>query len=183
MSKPPRSLPPETGRRTIGSNWKPVCRYCKQNITNPRRSSFCDDSCVVEFMVRSDPKFARKYILDRDGGLCQACGLDVQMMKEVYDTSLYLAESEFEADLIRDRLLALGFHPKRAIYEIDHIVELQECVVSADCSTATYNGVDIDVWAPSNLQALCLPCHLKKSKETNARMALKAEEKDCKDPK
>ena len=171
MSKPPRYLPPETGRRAIGSNWKPVCRYCKQTITNPRRSSFCDDNCVVEFMVRKDPKFARTYVLERDGGICKKCNLDTSLFKEVYETALFLAESEGEADLIRDRLKMLGFHPNRSIYEVDHILEIREC------EDSSMNGVDFR--APENLQLLCYRCHLEKSKLTKARLDSERKEKTC----
>lgn len=49
-----------------------LCRYCKGEVQPPRRT-FCNDACIHEWRVRSDPSYAKLQVWIRDRGKCQAC--------------------------------------------------------------------------------------------------------------
>lgn len=75
--KPPRFLmsadfPQPPGK---GENGKPFCRYCKQEITAPKRRTFCSDQCVHEYKLRTNGQYLRHQVWKRDQGLCAKCHL------------------------------------------------------------------------------------------------------------
>lgn len=51
------------------------CRWCQKPVPPPRRT-WCSDACVEEYLVRSSAAHARRRVLERDRGICAACGLD-----------------------------------------------------------------------------------------------------------
>ena len=54
---------------------RPLCRWCGKPVKPPRRT-FCDDACVHEWRLRSDPGYVRRQVFARDRGVCSRCGLD-----------------------------------------------------------------------------------------------------------
>lgn len=59
-------------------------RYCRDNKLcaecgtglEGRRTRWCSDECVNEYLIRSDPAHARKMVYRRDRGVCAQCGTD-----------------------------------------------------------------------------------------------------------
>ena len=70
-------------RRSLNADWlrllldrqRRQCTWCGEMVP-PGRSAWCSDQCVGEFKARCDPNTARRLVLERDGGICQACGRD-----------------------------------------------------------------------------------------------------------
>jgi 5-methylcytosine-specific restriction endonuclease McrA len=106
----------------------------------------------VRAWLESDPRAARRRVRSRDRGVCAACGTDTYALRR----------------LIRGpgstrKLRALGYRPRKSLWELDHVVPLIEG-----------GGHE-----PSNLQTLCAPCHKRKTaREAAARRAARAEREE-----
>lgn len=130
-----------------GPNGRNLCRFCKTEVTPPRRT-FCSGEktqysrrkingvwtavvykqgfgCVHEWCLRNWPKYARNAVFDRDQGVCALCGVK---------------------------------HIRKGPWQADHIVPVVEG--GGEC------GLD-------NLRTLCVPCHKKVTKELRGRLAAK----------
>src|SRR3974390_781650 len=58
-----------------GPNGRGICRWCSLEV--PRgRFTFCSEYCVHEWKLRSQPAYLREKVLQRDRGICAACGVD-----------------------------------------------------------------------------------------------------------
>jgi 5-methylcytosine-specific restriction endonuclease McrA len=106
----------------------------------------------VDAYLASDPRELRRRVRKRDRGVCRACGVDTRRLdRETRGLGRGRAE----------RLRSLGFHPRRSLWELDHVRPLIEG-----------GGHDL-----SNLQTLCVPCHRRKSAlESRERSGLLAGE-------
>lgn len=58
-----------------GPNGRALCRQCGTEVQG-RRRTFCSDACVREWCIRRSPARARRYVFDRDHGICRLCGCD-----------------------------------------------------------------------------------------------------------
>jgi 5-methylcytosine-specific restriction enzyme A len=118
---------------------RPQCRWCAKDVAPPKRT-FCSDACVHEYRLRSDPQYLRKKVLERDKGVCAACGLDcVKLHHDLWK----LKHSER-----RERLKELKVPGHRmTFWDADHIKPVAE------------GGGLCDL---SNMQTLCVWCHWKK---------------------
>ena len=95
FAAPPRALAERgwvCGRELLrGPTGRPLCRWCGREITDVRRTTFCSGSrarfwrgdvvwlgtgCVHEWLIRSNPGYARQCVYARDRGVCGRCGLD-----------------------------------------------------------------------------------------------------------
>lgn len=122
-----------------------TCRWCGQAILHgpgPKegrvdRRRRWHPACVDDY-DRSDPREQRRLARKRDRGVCRACGLDTNALRRKIRGRGRAA-----------RLRELGFHPRRSLWELDHIVPL----------------IDGGGHEPANLQTLCVPCHRRKSAE------------------
>lgn len=52
-----------------------LCRQCSTEVAPPRRT-FCSDSCIHEWKIRTQPVYARKQVFKRDRGVCALCRYD-----------------------------------------------------------------------------------------------------------
>ncbi len=124
-----------------GANGRGICRWCGEEVPKGRRT-FCGDSCVREWRLRTDPGYSREQVLARDRGVCAVCGLDTI---EFYRRFQRLPA--WKRDELRQHL---DIHPhRRSFWDSDHIRPVAE------------GGGECDL---SNLRTLCLWCH---SDETN----------------
>ena len=55
-----------------------ACRWCgkPKPWEDKYRRTFCSDECVEQHKIRTQPDHAAKRVLERDHGICCACGLD-----------------------------------------------------------------------------------------------------------
>ena len=134
-----------------------TCRWCGELILHPagEKQGEVDarrrwHPACVEAYEDSDPRELRRRVRKRDRGVCRACGLDTNRLRR-----------EVRGRGRASRLRALGFQPRRSLWELDHVIPL----------------IDGGSHHASNLQTLCVPCHREKSaEETRARARSKARE-------
>jgi 5-methylcytosine-specific restriction endonuclease McrA len=58
-----------------GPNGRALCRKCSTE-TAPPRKTFCSDTCITEWKIRTQPGFAKQQVKKRDDGICQLCRRD-----------------------------------------------------------------------------------------------------------
>jgi len=120
-----------------------TCRWCGEAIVygdgpkqgTPDRRRRWHPDCVEDYN-RSDPREARRRVRKRDRGICAACGIDTRALEKAH-------RGRGAAKALR----ALGFVPRRSLWELDHVVPLIDG-----------GGHDL-----ANLQTLCTPCHRSKT--------------------
>ena len=166
-----------TTRLPKGPNGRALCRWCAEEVPKGRRS-FCSDACVHEHKIRTSPRYAAVRVLERDAGVCAACGLDciqalvelkrirAEERKELMGDKLrwFNHQHPIDAQLVRfnTRCDDLGLSAKRRqdlsrrLWEMDHIQPVIEG--GADC------GLE-------NLRTLCTACHAKETAALAARRA------------
>jgi len=135
-----------------GPNGRNLCRWC--NLEVPKgRSTFCSDWCVEEWRLRTDPGYLREKVLERDHGVCAACGVDclaaVQHLKRLRGSARLKALAEWGMTTKR----------RKSLWDADHIVPVVE------------GGGECDL---SNLRTLCLKCHRATTAELRKRRATSA---------
>lgn len=55
-----------------GPNGRLLCRHCGVEVPKGRLS-FCSDACVHEWKLRSQPRYLRRCVFERDRGKCARC--------------------------------------------------------------------------------------------------------------
>ena len=113
-----------------------TCRWCgfpirresgaKQGDRDYRRR--WHPACVDAYN-ESDPREARRRARKRDRGVCRACGLDTNRLRRS-------ARGRGRAATLR----ALGFVPRRSLWELDHVVPL------IDGDDVCWGVLDLDSW-------------------------------------
>ncbi len=133
-----------------GENGRALCRWCNLEVPSGRQT-FCSQWCVEEWRIRSDPGHLRQRVLERDRGVCAACGLDCiaeyQRIRKL-------------RGLPRTRAMLLWRGGRRkSLWDADHIVPVVE------------GGGECDL---ANLRTLCLLCH----RANTAALRLRLRSKD-----
>lgn len=153
--KLPRRTLAEAGvarRRSLalGSNGRPLCRWCQLEILAPRRRTFCSDFCVHQWRLRSDPGYLRYQVFLRDGGVCGLCGLDT--------IAAYAALKRSRGTARTEALAMWGLSSptaRRSLWDADHIRPVAE------------GGGECDL---DNLRTLCLMCHREVTADLRRRL-------------
>jgi hypothetical protein len=200
MSRPGRKLPKPAGYHWLEKdphihpeNGKPSCRWCKGRVDSPLRS-FCSEECVFNWTRRTRWRITRAALFEMRKGKCEKCGLDLRLIDEsfcrkqmeysrriesgaapsqwrkykppVYVDScgrpfshVYWREKFNEAIAWAERNKCVG----RDVWDADHIQPL---------------SLGGDPFLFSNLAALCVPCHRRKTCEDGSRMAGRKKKKD-----
>jgi 5-methylcytosine-specific restriction protein A len=114
---------------------EPICRWCRGRVDLPRRT-FCSDSCVHEWKIRSSPWYVRQQIRKRDKGICQICGFNVVKAHREWTRSKPPAAN---------RLARRAWRAARPRWEADHIVPVADG--GGECGLENY-------------RLLCRPCHV-----------------------
>jgi len=129
-----------------GPHGRGICRYCGKEVPAGRRT-FCDDECVHEWRLRTDPGYLRDRVLARDRGICAVCGLDTI---EFYRRFQLVPARKRKA--LRTQL---DWHAgRRSFWDADHILPVAE------------GGGECDL---SNLRTLCLWCHQEHTSDQKTR--------------
>jgi 5-methylcytosine-specific restriction endonuclease McrA len=167
--------------RRAGEPWK-ICRWCGAGLTG-RRTGWCSQACVDQYLIRKDPSRARKLVAHRDRGVCAECGRDTDELYRFWNRrpwqnyrneSLQPYREElhdawrrlFEASLglgpgARNSINIGDKGPRNAVWlggywDMDHITPVVEG--GGGCGL-------------SNLRTLCIPCHRGATAELAARRA------------
>lgn len=150
-------------RMPKGPNGRNLCRRCSTEVPVGRRT-FCSDKCVEEWLVRSDPRRARKYVLERDNGVCAKCRRDTLDDQNVLDQIRRGRNGDWRERLVAEAVrrgysqrdgTSYLWGSRRSLWDADHIVPVVE------------GGGNSDV---DNLRTLCLPCHKEETRLLRARM-------------
>jgi 5-methylcytosine-specific restriction endonuclease McrA len=90
------SKAPFDERRNKGG--EKICRMCGGALSG-RRTSFCGEPCVHEFMMRSNPGYAQSQVRERDKGICAHCGRDIEAIhKRAYHAYKRATRTGFAID-------------------------------------------------------------------------------------
>ena len=152
-----------------------ICIMCGKPLTG-RKQTWCGDpQCWQLQWIRSgDQSEMRRYLFEKEKGICQRCGTDCEMIREVAKWLLrhHIVDGRGkEIGTTSDTCLGLGMlsefqklgFPIKVTYhglhtwEADHIVPLAE------------GGTHHE----DNLQTLCIACHKQDTKELAGRLAKK----------
>ncbi len=132
-----------------GPHGRGICRWCKTEVPKGRRT-FCNDCCVHEWRLRTDPRYLREQVLRRDRGVCAICGLDTI---EFYRRFQLVPPRKRRA--LRSQL---DLHARRrSFWDADHILPVAE------------GGGECDL---SNIRTLCLWCHQEHTAQLRRRLKM-----------
>lgn len=134
----------EYGKRLRGENGRLICRGCKFVEVPPKRESWCSLECKKKF----HPHWIKLAVWERDGGICQKCGLDL--------FEDYVAKHPNHAwaqKIGREKIM----HYSNGIHaDFDHIIPFSE------------GGATV----AENMRVLCRPCHVIVTAEWRRKKAL-----------
>ena len=116
---------------------RPFCRWCQGEVAKGRRT-FCSDTCVHQWKLRTNPAYLRDKVFERDKGVCAQCGKDTIALRRDMRKLDYAARRHF----LKHWTLREG--SRKSLWDADHIVPVAE------------GGGQCDL---ANMRTLCLLCH------------------------
>jgi len=134
--------------RELSPSGRPLCRWCRQEVSKGRRT-FCSDSCVHEWKMRTDPGYLREQVFHRDKGVCADCGADTIALRRDLRKLDYAARKQFL------KKWGLREGSRKSLWDADHIVPVAEG--GGQCNL-------------SNMRTLCLLCHRAVTAELRKRL-------------
>jgi hypothetical protein len=155
------------------------CRWCGEATKG--KLLWHQGACLDAFFLATRSASQRRVCMDRDKGVCRACGLDTIKQERLARDTVHLVNRLVQMDLRqegnfawndwrrKDAMVKEGMKnrglviPGGAWWQADHRKPLVEA-----------NG-DLSYWAAENLQTLCHWCHAKKSAADNRRRKLEKE--------
>jgi 5-methylcytosine-specific restriction protein A len=138
-----------------GASGRPLCRWCNAEVPKGRRT-FCGETCVHEWKLRTNPGYLRDKVFARDRGVCAKCGVDTVALRGDMRKLDYSARRQF----LKQWKLREG--SRKSLWDADHIVPVAE------------GGGQCDL---SNMRTLCLRCHAEATTALRARLKLSAGER------
>jgi 5-methylcytosine-specific restriction enzyme A len=140
----PKELP-------LGPGGRPLCRKCGCEIAKGSgRRTFCSETCVVEWKIRTQPEFAAEQVHARDKGVCVSCRRDCDALHRKIRVTKRARRMRRMAELgLPEYLLR-----RRRYWEVDHTIPVVEG--GGSC------GLE-------NLRTLCWDCHRKVTRELALR--------------
>lgn len=132
----------------LGPEGRALCRWCQTEVPSGRRT-FCADTCVHEWKLRTDPSYLRERVFERDKGVCAACGVDTVALRRDMRKLDYAARRKF----LKEWRLVEG--SRKSLWDADHVVPVAE------------GGGQCDL---QNMQTLCLLCHRKATTALHNRL-------------
>lgn len=133
---------PDTGR--------PLCRWCSKPVPKGRRS-FCAETCVHDWKLRTNPGYLREMVLKRDKAVCEKCGVDTKIVRRDMKKLDYAARKAF----LKDWGLKEG--SRKSLWDADHILPVAE------------GGGECDL---ANMRTLCLLCHRRETALLRKRLKI-----------
>ncbi len=137
-----------------GATGRPLCRWCRAETPKGRRT-FCSDSCVHEWKLRTDPGYLREHVLARDAGVCAVCRIDTVALRKDMRRLDYAARRRF----LKEWGLKEG--SRKSLWDADHIVPVAE------------GGGQCDLL---NMRTLCLKCHRIATAALRSRLKMRKSE-------
>lgn len=151
-------VPTRAARRPDG-----FCKSCGVELTGPDRL-VCSSECRHDWRIRTQPDYAARFVLQRDLGVCQICGVDtIGTRREVRAFRNQAMTTRSPEDLARflEAAISSGLLSQADLslpveqlfwsaawdtrpWQVDHVVPVSE---GGGCC-----GLD-------KLRTLCVPCH------------------------
>jgi len=131
-----------------GPGGRALCRWCRSEVPKGRRT-FCADTCVHEWKLRTDPGYLREHVFARDRGVCAACGVDTVALRRDMRKLDFAARRQFL------RKWKLSENSRKSFWDADHILPVAE------------GGGQCDL---SNMRTLCLLCHREATAQLRERL-------------
>jgi 5-methylcytosine-specific restriction enzyme A len=151
----------EIGNLT-GPNGRRLCRWCRHEVSPPRKT-FCSENCLHEWRLRSSVKYLRKFVYERDLGICAQCGIDTRYTRIEIENAAQASMRESGRWYWEDHPIYLACIAK---YELT-LKEARGTLFHADHIIRVVDGGGLaDL---SNIQSMCIKCHKIKTKEENKR--------------
>ncbi|MES1261165.1 MAG: HNH endonuclease signature motif containing protein [Acidobacteriota bacterium] len=144
-----RAKPADVERSEAG---RPLCRWCRAEVPKGRRT-FCSETCVHEWKLRTDPGYLREKVFARDKGVCAQCAANTVALRRDMRKLDFAARKKF----LRDWGLREG--SRKSMWDADHIVPVAE------------GGGQCDL---SNMRTLCIRCHREATSALRQRLKTKA---------
>lgn len=147
-----------------GKEGRALCRACQREVPVGRQT-FCSNTCVEAWKIRTQPAFVRHLLWKRDAGVCAVCGISTKLLVrklEALDTYLqdrpfkYQWRFDYEGYILQNQPLIarlaelyISVHRyrhrgRKGIWDADHIVPVIE------------GGGECDL---DNYRTLCCSCH------------------------
>jgi len=134
-----------------GPGGRPLCRWCRTEVPKGRRT-FCSDTCVHDWKLRTDPGYLREKVFDRDQGVCAQCGKNTVALRRDMRKLDYAARRQF----LKEWRLVEG--SRKSLWDADHIIPVAE------------GGGQCDL---TNMRTLCLLCHREATRALRERLKTK----------
>lgn len=131
-----------------GAGGRPLCRWCRTEVPKGRRT-FCGETCVHQWKLRTNPGYLREQVLARDKGICAECSADTLALRRGMRKLDYAARRKF----LKEWRLAEG--SRKSLWDADHLIPVAE------------GGGQCDL---RNMRTLCLLCHRKATTALRARL-------------
>lgn len=124
-----------------------ICRVCNGVIIQTGRRTFCSPACVHEHMLRSNIDYMRRFVFERDKGICTICKIDcVSLLEKSKEMSLNdYTRLLLPLGFIRGRIIQ-AYEKKVALWDADHILPVEH----------GGGGCGLD-----GMRTLCVACHQK----------------------
>ena len=126
-----------------------LCRWCNLAVPKGRRT-FCSDSCVHQWRLRTDPGYLRDAVFARDRGVCARCTVDTVAAYNL----MRRARGERRQQLLA--IWGLMRLERKSLWDADHVVPVVE------------GGGECDL---ENLRTLCIHCHRTVTAALRTRLA------------
>jgi 5-methylcytosine-specific restriction endonuclease McrA len=133
------------------------CKFCGDPIiTNGRinRRASWHPQCALRWTIMNSPRDARRFVFVRDRGICKECNKNCSPNNGNPDTVARIIEQIMSppSDQHHKQLPTMPL----GMWELDHVIPL---------SQAQRMGNPPHLWQLSNMQTLCPPCHVIKTKQ------------------
>ena len=131
-----------------------LCRWCKAKLSG-RKTSWCNEQCKDEGLIRCWPNHARYMVGQRDHGVCAICGKDTEKFRRRVRKWYFILQRksgiETSQRFLRKRYKEGWPRLYRSWWEAHHIVPISHG--GGLCGLHGY-------------RTLCVPCHKKVTAET-----------------
>jgi 5-methylcytosine-specific restriction protein A len=127
-----------------------LCRWCQTQVPKGRRT-FCSDTCVHDWKLRTNPGYLREKVFLRDKGICAQCSIDTMAIRRDMRKLDYAARRKF----LKDWRIKEG--SRKSLWDADHITPVAE------------GGGQCDL---TNMRTLCLLCHRQATTALRQRLRL-----------
>jgi hypothetical protein len=117
---------PHRAKAKRGPGARPLCRRCQQPVPK-RRRVWCSDECELEALVVCGYQHAIKArLLERDKGVCQACGLQCELLRDIRRFWYVDEYKGHMPKMLHANLAAAGFDTGKSLWDAHHIIPVEQ---------------------------------------------------------